>query len=436
MLEQYACNLNAMLSHPPWQRDLDWSLHSTIKWEKRIPFQAYVRRDPIAAPPLINGSQFPQFSALPAELQLRILSFCPANTLFQVMRVSSTLRFEASKLFWTNPEAFFLIKAHWILDGGYAGDTTIDLRFLYHVQKVEIAYCLGYDQAIGDDGQASTPQDQAATFWRTLVQRLPSAKQVVILQNWRIPWWWQEDGPVARPLRMLLQACPNDIEGAALVLEESTAADELTSVLPTQRYHRSLYQLRAGGGWVKSRKTCHTSTILIPPKQFNGVVGRYHKLAYDVKRGRYQKYADWPLMIEALDRHHFEKKRDMPFICPFPNCDTHIAKAGTWTVHAVERHCMEWSKDTLMNLLPDELRATFKKRNDTRSEEEKQLDMEYRKLFEDWNAQGKHKRKETQHAWMNQLKNDPAWDTGEEAGKSRLWTQYWQRMHPTDKYSY
>jgi hypothetical protein len=140
MSAKFACNLIATLSQPPWTEELDWSLHTNFDWEKRVPFYAYVQPNRAAPRATEQGSLFPKFGALPMELQLRILALCPANTLFQVMHALPSLRTEAPKLFWTMPNASFLIQASWLLDGGYPGFTYIELSFLQYVKRVEIEY--------------------------------------------------------------------------------------------------------------------------------------------------------------------------------------------------------------------------------------------------------------------------------------------------------
>lgn len=64
------------------------------------------------------------------------------------MHVSSTLRDEASKLFWAHPDAFFLVESHWLLQGGYPGPTHWDTAFMAYVQNIEIAYEAGMDEEI------------------------------------------------------------------------------------------------------------------------------------------------------------------------------------------------------------------------------------------------------------------------------------------------
>jgi hypothetical protein len=266
MLPQFACNLKATLSYPPWNRELDWGLHTTIKWEKRVPFNTYVQPDCMVPRATKQDSLFPKFGTLPIELQLRILALCPGNTLFQVMRALPSLRTEASKLFWATPNVSILIKASWLLDGGYAGFTHCELPFLCHVQKVEIEYCRGDNDTISsrDDEGFYARQDVILRFWTSLVQRLPEAKQVVIVQSWLNPSWWRDEEPVAHPLRMLIQACPLGIDVAAIVLEEDSLAGIYNSFSPTDVWQRSLYRPVAGGGWMKShepRGNTNTNTI-------------------------------------------------------------------------------------------------------------------------------------------------------------------------------
>jgi hypothetical protein len=438
MLPQFICNLIATLSYPPWTRELDWDLHTTIEWEKRVPFHAYVQRDAIAPGTSKQGSLFPQFNALPAELQLRILALCPPNTLFQVMRASSLLRVEASKLFWANPKAAFLIEALWLLEGGHPGYTFCDVPFLRHVQEVEINYCPGIDDTIcpGEKPNPNTRLDLISRFWTSLVQRLPNVRRVVIVQNWATPSCWKDGEPVPYPLRMLIQACPAGIEVVAIVLEENASIDPHAPLPRTKKWQRSLYQPAATGGWVKSHQPWHNTTILVPAKSFNGPVGEFQRLQYEIERIRYQRYGLGPLMIEALDRYHFDKGRCIPFPCPMPSCNTVMARAGDWIVHAVELHYQAGISGQPLVGFPEQLRAVFKERADALAEKDNEVGRGYMELREDWNTHGKQRRREIQRRWIDQLKNDPAWETGEKPGESRLWTRFWQSMHPTMEFYY
>jgi hypothetical protein len=68
MLPQFACNLNATLSYPPWSRELDWDLYITIEWEKRVPFYAYIYHAYVAPYTTKQDSSFLEFGVLPTEL--------------------------------------------------------------------------------------------------------------------------------------------------------------------------------------------------------------------------------------------------------------------------------------------------------------------------------------------------------------------------------
>lgn len=292
------------------------------------------------------------------------------------------------------------------------------------MQKVEIDYRPGTNDTICPtyNDRANIRQDLITSFWESLIQKVPNVNQVVIVQNWLTPWPWNDQKPVAYPLQMLLQACPQPIKVTALVLEERPCTKTPTPLLPTQQWQRSLYQPAEGGGWVEVHEPRHNTTILVPPKPFNGPVGKYQKLAYEREKVSYQKYRLWPLQIEALDRHHFDHERNIPFTCLFPGCNTYIARAGEWSVHAVESHCGEWTNDSITALLPELLASIFRGRKKALVEMNDDLYRQYDKLAERWNTQGEQTRKEIQGMWIEQLKNDPAWDTGEKAEESRLWT--------------
>jgi hypothetical protein len=106
MLPEFVCNFLATLTHPPWTKALRRDLHMTLEGEERIPFSFYVRPSPATAGSSCQTTSFSHYNALPSELQVYILTFCSAPTLFQLMKVSSGLRADVGKLFWADPEAY------------------------------------------------------------------------------------------------------------------------------------------------------------------------------------------------------------------------------------------------------------------------------------------------------------------------------------------
>jgi hypothetical protein len=443
MLPENARNLMATLSYPPWKEEMDWSLLTTIKWEKRVTFHAYVSHSYVATRLRRQDlcgqvSSFPQFNTLPVELQLRVLALCPAHTLFQLMHVSSTLRTEASKLFWAIPNAFFLVEDTWLLGGGYPGLTYMDLPFLHHVQKVEIDYQVGTGEIIcpRHDDIVESRQDLITMFWESVTRSLPNARQVVINQNWETSWWWKDAEPVMYPLRMLINARPPSIEVAVVVLERNLLVDISSLDSPIKKWQRSFYQPTADGGLVKVHEHWYNTTILVPAKRFNGPIGEYYRLEYESERSLLRQHSLWPLIIEALDRYHFDDGKNMPFACPLSGCDVYMARPGEWMVHAVESHCIYQSSVDIIAFLPDELRAIAEERLEAFEDMRNKQIQQYNEVRTVFKESGKQSRREVQHRWMEQLKNDAAWDTGKKAKKSRVWEKFWQQMYSRGDYGY
>lgn len=110
MWVQGVCNLLATLSKPPWTKPLNWDLHMTIDGEVRTPFHLYITYE--YAPPYTSSQAalVSRFSQLTTELQLRVLDFCSAPVLYQMMH-TSMLRIEAAKRFWSDPDTYYLVEA-------------------------------------------------------------------------------------------------------------------------------------------------------------------------------------------------------------------------------------------------------------------------------------------------------------------------------------
>jgi hypothetical protein len=431
MVPECVPNLLATLSHPPWTGGLRWGLYVTIFGEERVPFSSHVQHQPVPLDILCPMASFPQFSLLPTEIQFHILSFCSPRILFQVMRVSSALRLEASKLFWAHPEAYFPFSAQWFVDGGYPGSTYDDLSFLRHVQNVfveceglEHSVCPSYDEVV------VVRQDRIHTFWESLARTCPNAKRVM-LNDSREPRWSDKTLPVPYALRILTQHSPLHITTAALIVEEvgkNAAAHPGVPVAPTQQWQRSFYQPLASGAWATVPSAWPWKIILPPTKPFNGPVGKYRALEH--KRDMIQLQHDglWLLMVEALDRHHFHDGKNEPFSCPSPDCSAYFTQAGQWTIHAAELHYNEWVMEDRFCLLPLGLKREFEERARALQMQWDQVAQPAKSIRDRWHEQGGENQEEIKREWMTQLENDRAWDTGTTSSASRLWNDFLQRM--------
>jgi hypothetical protein len=120
----------------PWTYELNWDLCTEYTGEVCIPFHLSVQQQDTST----KAKNFPQFMQLPTELQLSVLRFCDSAVLFQLMRVSSYMRKEAQKLFWSYPDVWYRIQGNWILAGGFPGHTDHDLDFLARVTHVEVKF--------------------------------------------------------------------------------------------------------------------------------------------------------------------------------------------------------------------------------------------------------------------------------------------------------
>jgi hypothetical protein len=90
--------------------------------------------------------------------------------------------------------------------------------------------------------------------------------------------------------------------------------------------------------WALAKLSQLWKKIPPPAKQFNSPVGKFTQIAYDSNMIQQEQDGLWPLMVEALDRYHFDMGNHNPFSCLALTCDAFFQKAGEWTVHADKSH--------------------------------------------------------------------------------------------------
>ncbi|KAF2844275.1 hypothetical protein T440DRAFT_27683 [Plenodomus tracheiphilus IPT5] len=272
MLPEFIPNFLATLSHPPWNKALQHNLHMTIEGEKRTPLSSYVQPSSSIIGSSSPTALFPYFNVLPDELQVHILTYCSSSTLFQLMKLSSALRTEASKLCWANTEAYFLVEARWLLDGGYPGYTHSDLAFLAQVQNVEVDYWQGTDDRIcplHEDGTVEVQQDQIKNFWESLGRRCPMAKRVIVNQCWTSLRARKEVHCVPKALQHLIQTHPTGVRASVFIVEEEVDLHAGASVTTScaEKWQRAVYQLSADSRWEKVKSQQDWDTVLAPAKR-------------------------------------------------------------------------------------------------------------------------------------------------------------------------
>jgi hypothetical protein len=54
------------------------------------------------------------------------------------MQACSATRYEAQKLFWSDPDVWYLVKGTWLLSGGFAGYNYNAIDALAYMQQIEV----------------------------------------------------------------------------------------------------------------------------------------------------------------------------------------------------------------------------------------------------------------------------------------------------------
>ncbi|KAF5851838.1 hypothetical protein GGP41_000580 [Bipolaris sorokiniana] len=420
MTPEITCNLLATLAHPPWTKALRQNVYMTLYGEERTPFGLYIQPSGTTTDFLYPNKQLLRFNTLPAELQFQVLTFCSASTLFQLMRVSFSLRKEAY--------TYFVIEADWLLDGGYAGYTSNDLAFLAKVQNIQI----DYDREVRDkicllrNGIEEIQQDRIEHFWKMFQERCPRAKRVIINEVWVLMKIREERPCIAKELQHLVRSSPPGILASAFIIEKANVpADICASGPSTQNLQRAVYQLCPDGSWKEGKLGQHWKAVLVPAKRFSGPVGRIYELRYRDSLLDLKWWGLWITVVEALDRCHFDKGRNWPFSCPMDGCNVYFQVAGEWTMHAAEFHSQDLVDVYGLKMLPqgsiqDELRY----RRAKLVEKKDKIDEESRKIQQQWNRGGQEQRSEMKRMWQQQLSNDPEWETGgEDWSSNRIWQE-------------
>jgi hypothetical protein len=108
------------------------------------------------------------------------------------MHTSRSLRTDAKKVFFSDPEAWYCVEADWLLEGGHAGHTRRDLDFLACVERLYIEYERLYEATYCIVGGPMTSrltmegvqEDEGIRgFWRTVRGLFPRVKHVCLWEE-------------------------------------------------------------------------------------------------------------------------------------------------------------------------------------------------------------------------------------------------------------
>ncbi|CAI6342554.1 unnamed protein product [Periconia digitata] len=429
-----ACRSIAALSKPPWTKPLNWSLEMTKDGEEHIPFHLYIQSEFDLPGFSSQHSSFSGFSRLPVELQFRILTFCSGPTLYQLMRIPFH-RNEAAKLFWEDPNAYYVISSRWFVDGGHPGFTLYDTSFMAHVQNVEIKYSRDFMMHLllmrGTSPAPDYSRGLGREFWNIFRRRFPAAKKVVFNQtrtallNYEREW-----GPVCPFLGKAVRTCPSDIDASVFIWMSKSAGTPRRIGNPVVNdFHGVFHRPIENGEWegvISSR--VEWKRIMMPPKDCQGPVGEWERWEYQDRKITRQIYGLSILSIEALDRYYFDKKDPMPFHCPFSGCEAYLRKPGQWTLHAAETHYQLLFKRRELDFLPDDLRKEFEERYKELNRQREEVIKHREQTIKAWVKGDSEKRGQIQREWVHQIDHDEKCYTGKKGVESILWYSFMQLM--------
>jgi hypothetical protein len=433
MRRQATCNLLTTLPYPPWPKSLNRRVYMTPGGEELVPFHIHVRPSCTSTVASQHSATLSTFLKLLEELQLHILTMCSASSLFQLMHTSSKLRIEASKLFWGRRNVYFLVEAQWLLDHAYPGQSYWDMAFLANVQNVQVDCSPTLSRKICPK-RGETRQIQHTllhVFWTSLQNRFPNLKSVIINHNEERTSWDDEKEPFPLALQLLLRACPQYITSSVLFLEMMPQGTVSRMDWRTATWQRCLFQQTETGDWRKSKPESTSKTVIMPPKKFNGPVGRFSNMEYQLYYTiRLQRFGLWPLMVEALDRHHFDLGRSTSFACPLSGCTAYFYQAGEWTVHAATQHYQEW--ESLLEVLPStSAGAELRERCKALDQKTAEVHAQYSEIRNAWTLSNETIQGEIKRSWIEQIDSDAAWETEEKGEKSRLWQDFIESLYPS-----
>lgn len=341
----------------PWSRPLNFDLHVNWRGEPRVPFALYTKPDPIRTSRMACTS-FPQFRSLPTELQRHVLHFCDEPTLYQLMQISVT-RHEAKKVFWSNSNTWYCVDGGWLRYGAYTGETYRDLSFLAHVELVNISYdwlepgdwiksehreemqnkTVWYHNddlyfAEATDQVLCGMEDNIRQFWQSLQDLCPRLTHVLISTVSRKPDPW--DSP-----RIFLgkfgRLCPAGISVSVSLLQRYRyPGDPNYKARPQRNLWRLIHnEPDTEDQWEKVFTEWTPRIVLLPPKKFRGPVGAFQRVHYRRDRRMMQEQATELLLVDAIERHHFQG-RHKPFGCLAPHCEAWFTAPGEYLLHSFD----------------------------------------------------------------------------------------------------
>ena len=381
------------IAYGNWKQPIDANIlgvETTWLGEIRIPFACHIRQRSSTAAP---DASFHQFARLPAELQLHVLRCCDKPTLFRLMQTSHPIRTEASKLFFSDPEAWYWVESYWLKDGGHPSDALHDIDFLHCIQRLHVEFDL-MDKDTWTD-------ENIHNLWRRVQSLFPQANYVMLSidldDSTRFSDYssTSKSEPPVELHRRICQLCPSEINVFASVLRRD---DRLKRKL----WRRAIIQKDDDETQELDECRDHPGpSITVPHKPFRGQVGTCQYLWYHGCAITSQKRALRVLRLAAMERYHFHERYEA-FKCPAPDCDAWFEGPEEYTTHVA----MTINHHDDSCVLPEPYQALFAD-EEKRLEQLSQGELEILEPFMKWwGKYGSEERKVAEEEFLHELEHE------------------------------
>jgi hypothetical protein len=148
-------------------------------------------------------------------------------------------------------------------------------------------------------------------FWNSFQKEFPSAKKVIFNRIRKYPY----DMPVdPRGLKALVGACPVEADVMANVYADELSEGYEQTILPVAKDCQRVLCRLADGEWQRMETSgSEHKRVIMAPKKFDGLADQVEESSFRHEMIEMQERGLGALIIEALDRHHFDKDDPEPF---------------------------------------------------------------------------------------------------------------------------
>jgi len=416
---------------------IDWNLLATVYGGTRRAFCHHVRAEQPGT--VASNDRFPHFLRLPLELQRHIFTFCDCASLFQLMHVSSTVRDEAKKLFWSESTTRYHVYGYWLFAGGHPAYSCHDPESLAYMQYIEVDFdpytppmFSGWERGtlgwILQDERLPTGYvaEQFAKFWKTLRSRFPSVIDVVLSTEFGSHTFGSPPPP---ELTKLAESCPEAISVSVSCLldaKPNSAWNQSRHIWQRIRHNSSSSSWRLiDSAWTRQ-------SISPPMKKFAGPVGSYISLAYNEQRFFLLSLARPFLMIQATVAYYLHF-RPGPFVCPITGCGQEFKDPSHWVAHFIE---VDHNAKELCPPPCEQLQDLFKLHDASLARLDQRNHYTWAIMQAAWGEEGTQEHDEMKRAFLQQLQDDPLYAGEEVPEESSLWRTYQKSLDGTwDEYT-